>query len=256
MWGFNYARVPIEEQLNINPKPLTKDDLESSLKALTPIILEARSNIPNVGDAAINSKFMLKDFESTVLDLVMMTLKVHTYPIPSKVNARLLKPKGLLKGFGAIGIYFPFVGESNMDTALHPLQWPEVLAHEFTHAYGFGDEGTCSFVAYLCLKDCKDPFLRYAGLLDYWRGLATNYLTYEPEAYREYRASLPVGLVNDLNAINDTNAKYKTFFPKFKRVAYDAYLKRQGIDEGIENYNRVLMLVHAWETSLNRKTVN
>lgn len=247
MWGFNYARVPIEDHINITPKSLTKSDLEASLKSLTPVILEARNNIPNVTDDPIDEAFMIEDFEASILNLVIKTLKQNNYPVPSKVNARLLKPKGLLKGFGAIGIYFPFVGESNMDTALHPLQWPEVLAHEFTHAYGFGDEGTCSFVAYLCLKDCEDPFLRYAGLLDYWRSLAKNYLRYEPELYSQYRASLPAGLVNDLNAINETNAQYKTFFPKFKRVAYNAYLKRQGIDEGIENYNRVLMLVEAWE---------
>ncbi len=246
LWGFNYARVPIEDHLSFTPKALSKIELESSLKSLTPILLEARSKIPGITDQAIDESFISKTFESDILSIVEKTLIKYDYPVPSKVNARLLKPKGLLKGFGAIGIYFPFVGESNMDTALHPLQWPEVLAHEFSHAYGFGDEGTCSFIAYLCLKDSKDPFLHYAGMLDYWRGLATNYLQYEPEIYKEYRASLPEGLVNDLNAINEQSAKYRVFFPKFKRAAYDAYLKSQGIDEGIENYNRVLMLVEAF----------
>ena len=246
IWGFNYARIPIEEQIGFKPKALKVVEIQQALYKLTPELLEARFNL-STSDEAINESQVPLDFEDQIVSLLRSALAKNDIPTYSDVNPRMLKPKGLLKKFGAIGIYWPFVGESNLDAALHPLQWPEVMAHEITHAYGWGDEGTCSFVAYLALQDAEDPYLRYAGLLDYWRSLASNYLRYEQEAYQNYRKTLPLGLVNDLNAINERSRQYTEFFPKFRRKTYNVYLKTQGISEGLENYNRVLMLVEAWK---------
>ena len=124
------------------------------------------------------------------------------------------------------------------------------MAHEFAHAYGFGDEGTCSFIAYLALKNDEDPFIRYSLLLDYWRTLARNYLQYDYEDYQTLRSTLPAGIVADLNAIAENRTKYPSLFPNARNKIYDSYLKAQGIKEGLQNYNRVIMLVEAYENSI------
>ena len=249
LWGFNYLRTPIEQSMSFAPQPIPSKDLKSKLVDRLPELIEARNAIHATFSSPIDTSFLPGDFEDKIRDAVIFALQSHNYPAKSKVQGRFL-PKGTLLRIKTAGVYFPFIGESNIDAGLHPLQYAETLAHEFAHAYGFGDEGTCSFIAYLALKDNTDPFIRYSLLLDYWRTLARNYLQYDNEDYQSFRSTLPQGIVADLNAIAENRLKYPSFFPNSRNRIYDSYLKAQGIKEGLQNYNRVIMLVEAYE---NRK---
>lgn len=248
LWGFNYLRIPVEQTMQFNPQPIPVVDLKQKLIERLPDLETARNALPGISYTAIDTSFMPDDFEEKIRSLVQSTLMKYGYPASTNVQGRFL-PKGVLLRIKTAGVYFPFVGESNIDAGLHPLQYSETLAHEFSHAYGFGDEGTCSFIAYLALKDASDPFIRYSLLLDYWRTLATNYLRYDNEDYQAFRKTLPAGLIADLNAISENRRKYPSLFPNARNVIYDSYLKAQGIEEGLQNYNRVIMLVEGFEKS-------
>ena len=91
--------------------------------------------------------------------------------------------------------------------------------------------------------------IAYAGHLEYCRTVAVNYLMLDPEGYKTFRAQLPAGIRADLDAINENLRRYPDIMPRLRYYAYDAYLKSQGIDEGILNYNRVVMLVKAWRNA-------
>jgi len=246
LWGFNYLRVPVEKTMQFEVQPILVKDLKNKLIERLPDLESARAAIPNATAISIDTSFMTDDFEDKILSHVQNTLEQYGYPAATDVQGRFL-PKGVLLRIKTAGIYFPFVGESNIDAGLHPLQYSETLAHEFTHAYGFGDEGTCSFIAYLSLKDSPDPYIRYSVLLSYWRTLANNYLRYDNEDYQAFRKTLPEGLIADLNAIAENRRLYPSIFPSARNVIYDSYLKAQGIEEGLQNYNRVIMLVESFE---------
>ena len=248
LWGFNYLRVPVETKMEFNPQPILVKDLKDKLTQRLPELEAARNAIPQVSDTAIDTSYIPAQFEDKIRSHVQSALKDYGYPASTDVQGRFL-PRGVLLRIKTAGIYFPFVGESNIDAGLHPLQYSETLAHEFSHAYGFGDEGTCSFIAYLALKDSNEPFIRYSVLLSYWRTLATNYLRYDNEDYQAFRKTLPVGLIADLNDIAENRSKYPSLFPNARNVIYDSYLKAQGIEEGLQNYNRVIMLVESYENN-------
>ena len=246
LWGYNYQRIPIETQLDFVPKPLSLNELKEELDWLTPQLIAQRQAIPNQSEIALDASFYPSDLEGNINDAVRTFLIKNGYRYYYRPNARFLKPKGVLLCNSTAGIYFPWVGEANIDAGLHPLSQPYVLAHEFGHAYGWGDEGTCNFIAYLACRQVANPFIKYCGLLGYWRTVASNYKSYKPKEYAAFRAKLPKGIVADLDAINHTHRQYPDLFPKFRDATYDAFLKAQGIDEGMENYNRVLMLGRAW----------
>jgi hypothetical protein len=84
------------------------------------------------------------------------------------------------------------------------------------------------------------------GELYFFRYVASDYRGYQPEAYKEFYKNLPEGVKNDLRAIRREMDKYPDIFPAVRDATYNAYLKAQGIEEGIKNYNRVTMLVAAW----------
>jgi hypothetical protein len=245
-WGFNYGRVPIEEQLGLQLEKPSEAHLFSEVQWATKKTLDLRRLVYE-DTFALDKKLLPKDLESEMRNSLEDVLNELGYPTFGKVRARQLYPKGILLRLKTAGIYWFFVGEGNLDAGLHSLQKPFTMAHEMAHGYGFGDEGTCNFLAYLtCLKS-NQAYVQYAGMLTYWRYVASEYKYRNPENYALFRAEhLSAGMKNDLTAIYENSEKYPDYFPKLRNQTYDSYLKLQGIEDGIENYSRVTLLVDAW----------
>lgn len=246
MWGYNYNRVPLETQLQLNLHPLSVADLKSELDIVTADLIAYRAAIPQVTDNALTANYFPEDLEDQLRFALTDWLQKNNYPTPGNMQGRMLVPKGIFLHFSSSGLYFPFTGEGNVDAGLLHLQRPFVLAHELSHGYGFGDEGTCNFLGYMACMNADNPVIRYAGQLGYYRYLASDYLRYEPKKYQIFRAALPAGIPNDLNAINANLQEYPDLLPKLRYAAYDTYLKAQGIEEGMKNYNRIVMLAKAY----------
>jgi hypothetical protein len=246
LWGFNYGRVPVEQQLGLEPKPLSLDELKQELKLETEYIIQRRSEISHITDSAITAAFLPENLERQLRRNLENRLQRYHFPTVGKVRGRYLYPKGIFLRFSSAGLYFPWTGEGHVDPGLHALQIPYVMAHELAHGYGFADEGTCTFWGYLACINSDNPIIAYAGHLGYWRELAADFRRYDPENYPAFRKSLPLGIQRDLEAINESLVKYPDIMPRLRYAAYDAYLKTQGIEEGILNYDRVTMLVTAW----------
>ncbi len=253
LWGYNYQRIMVEDYLELDVQPLSLTELKAELYQTTDSLIQYRNAIPNATDEALDESFFPENFETYINQAVKTTLNQLNYPASGKANARLLKPKGILLVISTAGVYFPFVGEPNIDLGLHPISQPYILAHEFAHAYGFGQEGTCNFWAYLTCTQSDDPFVKYAGTLSYWRSLAVNYKRYEPQIYSEFRANLPLGIQSDLDAINQAILAYPDLFPRLRYATYNTFLKAQGIPEGIKSYDRVIMLGAAWRKKKEQK---
>ena len=84
------------------------------------------------------------------------------------------------------------------------------------------------------------------GHFYYFRYVASDFRRYRPDEYKEIWAALPEGVKNDYRAVQEEMAKYPDILPAVRDAAYNTYLKAQGIDDGIKNYDRVTMLAHAW----------
>jgi hypothetical protein len=246
LWGYNYARQPIETQIGMNPQPLSAEQLQAQLEKERPKLIALRRQFGQ-DSIAIQQNQLPDTLEATVRQSLQKVLNDLRYPNQYTPKVQQLRPKGILLRFQTLGVYFPWTGECNIDAGLHPLEIPHVMAHELAHGYGFGDEGTCNFLAYLACTESDDPLLQYAGHFEYYSTLLVNYRRYYPDAYDDWLRNLPVAIKADWNDIILTHEQYPDIFPTLRRATYDAYLKAQGIEEGIKNYNRVLMLVEAWE---------
>lgn len=252
LWGFNYGRVPLEIQLQLQPQPLTVEELKTELETTAEQLIQLRAAIPNVTEEALTDDYFPSDLEYQLRLALTDWLQQNHYPTPGRMRGRMLYPKGIFLRFSSSGLYFPFTGEGNVDAGLLHLQRPFVLAHELSHGYGFGDEGLCNFLGYMACMNATDPVIRYCGQLGYYRYVASDYLRYYPEEYQRFRANLPIGIPNDLNAINDNLNEYPDIMPRIRYAAYDTYLKAQGIEEGMKNYNRIVMLARAYREKMDK----
>lgn len=245
LWGYNYGRQPLEKSLGISPQPLSVAELRQELELSTAAALQLRQALPAIANSAVPVALLPRNLENTLRSELQKCLRQYGYPVPGKVRARLLYPKGLLLRISTAGVYIPFTGEGHVDPGLHHLQLPFVMVHEMSHGYGFGDEGTCNFLAYLTCRQSGNAFLKYVGELYYWRYVASNYQHFQPEEFEAFKQKLSPGMVNDLLAIRREIEKYPDIFPAVRDAAYTAYLHAQGIEDGLKNYDRVIMMVHA-----------
>jgi hypothetical protein len=247
LWGFNYYRIPVEQQLGLAPVPLDGAALQSAFEEESRALAKARRQLPHSTGRAFAESDLPPGLEDTLREMLTSVLRRSGYPTAGRVRVRLLQPSGVLLRFSTAGVYLPFTAEGHVDKGLHPVQWPFTLAHEMAHGYGFGNEGVCNFWAALACLQAKDPSIRYAGHLAYWRYVAVEYRRYDPEGFRKAREALPREIALDLEAIQKAMDRYPDLVPRLQYRLYDSYLKSQGIKEGMKSYSQVLLLLRSWE---------
>ncbi len=246
MWGFNYGRVAVEDQMGFTPYQPSLIELRERVYTEAAALASIRQQI-SPDTFALTAAYFPKGLEGRIRPLLASALEKHGYPAPGRPRARQLFPKGLLLRWSTAGVYWPWVAEGHIDAGLHPLQKPAVMAHELAHAYGFGDEGTCTFWAFLAGLETQEPALQYAFRFDYWRSIAARLRQADPEGYTQFRnQTLDRGIIQDLQAIYANNARYPDLLPSVRDATYNTYLKAQGIEEGLLNYGRVVVLVEGY----------
>ncbi|MBL7809143.1 MAG: DUF3810 family protein [Saprospiraceae bacterium] len=249
LWGYNYARTPLAKQLFLQPEPLDSLQLWTALERETFEVARFRTQLAGGDTLPLSGQQLWPvSVEDTVRLAVQQWLKSQGFPADSKVRGRMIKPDGLLFSFGASGIYWPWVGEGNLEAGMHPLRVLPAMAHEMSHAYGFGDEGVCNFIAYAALARHNNPYLAYVAHLDYWGDLARACRQQYPARFQtSFLPRIPVGILADEEDIRQQHARYQELAPAIRYQVYDSYLKAQGIASGMLNYNEVIMLVEAWQ---------
>lgn len=246
-WGFNYNRVRIEETLKLEVIPLGSEAIRAEAEWAVDMAAEARKAILSAEDTALNAGIIPKNLESIIRQGLTEVLRSMNYPIPGRVRGRLLWPPVVLMGFGGSGIYIPFVFEGYTSSGLLPISRPFNMAHEMSHSFGFTDEGSCNFLAWLACEATQVPAVQYSGRLVYWTYIAREFRRTFPGEYRKIWSGLPPGMMADLRALAENWRKYEGRVSRVSEKVYSEYLKSQGITEGIQSYNRLILLVSAWK---------
>lgn len=249
LWGFHYARSPLPQSLQIQPQPLDSTLLWQRLQEETQALDALRTQLVAADTNALNDqRFWPENAEDTIRAALQKWLVATHFPANGRVRARFIYPKGTLFAFGASGIYWPFVGEGNLEAGMHPLRQLPAMAHEMSHGFGFSDEGACNFIAYVACFEHPNTYIAYCARLDYWATLAGACRAMNPPVYdAEFKPTIPRGIVADQHAIARQHRQYGEIAPALRYQVYDSYLKAQGISSGMLNYDEVLMLVEAWK---------
>lgn len=242
LWGFNYQRVPVATQLELEMQEPKMERLLEELTKAGASASEARASIQGITDDTLSWDFIPSNLHDVVSSPLQKKLEETGFPAPRAVRARLIRPGGWMLSTNVAGIYNPFSGEGNVSTALMPVQIPFTMAHEMAHGHGFGDEGTCNFWALLACEGSADPMVRYSGYLAWWRYLAREVYSREPDIYKALFAEQSEGLKADLTAIRNNSRKYSGAISRLGSKVNDTYLKAQGVEGGIKNYNRVVLM--------------
>lgn len=249
LWGFNYQRIPIFEQLSLKPLPLDEHELLREMTLTTNILSQIRPNIRS-DTSAIEESMEYLELENLVRAEVSNNLYTLGLNYTGKPRTREFYPSGFMRQMGIYGIYFPFTGESYIDPSLHPLEKPFTIAHEMAHSYGITDEGEANFIAWVICSNSESYLLQYTGQLRLLRYQLNDLFKINPEVYKGFVDALPDGVKNDLLSIRRNALSIQPLFSEVSRRSNDIYLKTQGVKAGVQSYAQLPMLVVAWRNQL------
>jgi hypothetical protein len=250
LWGFNYARLPLEEKIGLDVAPLTWAELKVEADAVVDFAMEARNRIPGITDSAVTAEFMPDDLENRVRADLEKALKSIGYGAYGEVRCRRVQPKGFMRGIGIVGIYNPFSGEGNVDAAHDPLSLPFTIAHEMAHGYGFTDEGTCNFLAFLACSISEAPVLNYAAWAVTLRYIRSDMRDLDHAYYENFLENMPIGIQADRRQSIAFHNEYPMWFASFSESINDFYLKAQGVEDGTKSYDRLVSMVVAFKNDM------
>lgn len=253
LWGFNYARAPIDERLGIvSDQAIDRDELV----ALTRLAVERTSDAyreihAGASDAGAPTSGLAHPVATSralevgwrrVADALAIgqTAKERYGPV------KTLGVTSLIDGLDVAGIYIPFTGEANASGAQPDLSFPAVAAHEQAHQRGVARENEATFAGLLAAVHAEDALSRYSGWARVLRTLRRDLVRVDRDAWQEIGGALIPGVLRDWRDYNEYLRESRSPAGAVATVANDAYLRVHGVPGGVESYGRVTTLLLQW----------
>jgi Protein of unknown function (DUF3810) len=241
LWGFQYARPGLEDELGIAPAGTVS---ASELRTLTERAVEATNRLYEElhGSEDIGHPTPAVAVADLVPELELGWVRTREdFGLDPRILRARGAPKrflasGLVKRLGISGMYFPFTGEALVLRDLPGVLEGKDMAHEMAHQRGFSSESDANVLGALVAARSPDPLLRYSAYSFMQRQLLSALQTVSPRAAREVaRESVP-GVRRDLEDLSEYWQPARTPVGNAAARVNDAMLRSHGIREGIASY--------------------
>ncbi len=239
-WGLNYFRPSAGERLNLRDTNYTTADLKAVTSMLIDSANACRARV-TPADLAQSNGAIYQTAVVAVNKLSAGSVNFRTY-YPG-IKSSILTP--LLNYIGTSGYYNPFTSEAQMNYQMPVFDKPLTACHEMSHQMGYGAEDEANFVGFLAGIGSNDRLLRYSAY-----NLAVSEFMHalhyrDSLASKELRPRISVAVHNDFKAERLYWLSYQTKAGILSSIFYDKFLKANNQPQGLNTYNRMVLLVMA-----------
>jgi len=253
LWGFNYARPPLEERQQWNGR---EADVEELARLATEMVEAANFEYASFtfnDDLGEPSQVPERD-----------ELLGHLHAGWEKAGEVLGSPAAAILGFGnpkgllvssvldygqTSGFYFPWTGEANYNRNTPDMSLPHVIAHEMSHQRGYAREDEANFAGYLAAAGAPQPYPRYSAYVFAQRQLISALARYDRDRAVGIVALRQPGVQRDIDAANEYWAQFDGPTSRASRSMNNAYLRTNRIPDGVLSYGRSVELLVAYARS-------
>ena len=155
-----------------------------------------------------------------------------------------------------MGYYFPFSLEANINSVMYITNVAPTVCHELAHTKGFINEDDANMIGFLACIRSDDSFLQYCGYLSVLNYVNSDFyesINKDKEAYQSHVriSDLVAGdnifLTKENWQAVEKKAVVKTETVKKVSNAFtETTLKLNGVEEGMQQYNKVVELLLAY----------
>ncbi|GAA3963542.1 DUF3810 domain-containing protein [Pedobacter ginsengiterrae] len=235
VWGLNYSRPSVSEELGIGNEKYTVKEL---------VLL---------GDYFVNKTNDLKLKQTKIPAYSIKYLKTNSakaYDLMEKKNPlfRYQNPclKSVLNSWviskvGIEGYYAPLTGEANMNMALPNFVKPYVSCHEIAHQLGIAYEDEANLLGYLTASNSPDVNYKYSANYEMLRYILFEIRMKSPEDYKILHDKLSAGVLADFKTEKEFWRKYNGEMFGYMDAAFDSFLKLNNQPKGIDSYQDIVI---------------
>jgi hypothetical protein len=242
-WGFNYARPPLRERMQLDLEVLRSEEVLDLASRFVWAANEAHAGLEAVPDQPTRLAGTRAELDAAIdaayqrLRLPGDTFDFDTSPAKAMLSAPLFSRLGIS------GIFVPFTGEPLFNGAVPDVSVPVALAHEKAHQRGITDEGEANLAAVLACLVADEPYARYAAAVYAANVLVGEASRYDREGARAVAAELGPGPRQDLAAIRAFWERYRGRATRAAARVNDAFLRSNRVEGGVQSYGRVASML-------------
>lgn len=253
LWGLNYNRLPLSTTLinnynldngkNISQVKYNNKDLINLYKFLIEKTNETRKLVLEDSNGIMKNN---SDYKSLMSRAQLGYIKL--FDIIPNADSSYSKPKYVISSnlmcyTGITGIYFPFTGDANVNIAVPDMYIPSTTLHEMAHQRGYASEDEANFIGYLASINHPDTDFNYSGYILALNHTASTLSKVDSNTLVELNKTISSDVKKDLINNNNFWKKYEGKVEKISNDFNNAYLKSNGIEEGVQNYGKMVELL-------------
>lgn len=252
VWGLNYSRQGIANQLQLQEQESTTADLDT----LVGLLLNRLNDQAQLLTPAMRDSFKSKRnlfFNASLLYQIAGT----KYPFLSyrgySVKPSLFSYIGNYMGFQ--GYYNPFTGEAQVNTMVPASVEPFVASHEIAHQLGYAKESEANFVGFLACRLHPSVNFKYSVYFDMYHYAIRELAFADSLKAKSYDTTLHPRVKKDI-------ADYIAFYKKYKNPVepyidkmYSYFLKANNQPKGKRSYNEVVTWLIAYYKKYGKNVI-
>ena len=237
LWGLNYSRPRINEQLQISDKPYSKEQL----LRLNTFLLQKLNSIEEQISINRNYKYRTEDLENFAAASYNKLAETRPFFSYKPLSVKNVISSWLVSKTGIEGYYNPLSGEANINDRLPAFVLPFVTCHEIAHQIGVAKEDEANLVGYLASINSEDLNFQYSGYYNMLRYVLFEIRMKYPEDYNAIIEKIPQSILENFKTEREFWAKYNGAMSVYMGKTFDKILKLNNQHKGIKSYQDIVL---------------
>lgn len=242
-WGLNYFRPSLFDKFSYKKGSYSVEELTSFTDALI-VKINTTHRLSTKNDTLIiSSEFNKKELKNKAALAFLELEKKHPqfgYNTTSVKHSIFSLP---LTYMGFSGYLNPITLEAQINSLNPKSTYPATVCHEIAHQIGTASESEANFIGYLAAINAKDPYINYSGYLMALRYCLFEVYQKDASNFEVLKNKLNTGILKDMKNNQDFWRSYQNWSEKYFKLFYDSYLKVNKQKDGIQGYNKVVLLL-------------
>lgn len=243
LWGLNYSRPSISQQLNISDKKYSVNEL----LVLGNYFIDTLNKLQPKLNA--NLKYNIQELKEKAFADYQTLAQQNPFFNYNQPSVKPVINGWLISKIGIEGYYNPLSGEANVNMKLPAWVLPFVTCHEMAHQLGVAREDEANLVAYLVGSNSKDPNFQYSVNYNMLSYILLEIRFKSPENYIAMRNKIAPGILANFEAENEFWAKYDGHLSNYMGATFDKFLKLNNQKKGIKSYQNIVI----WLWNIHKK---
>jgi hypothetical protein len=251
LWGLNYNRQGIAQQLGLQMDRYTKEDLVQVMQQIV-------YKLNELDTAAKQDRMRLARKRHLFAGAVQAYEKLGHQQPDFRYAFRSVKPSlysYLGNYLGYTGYYNPFSGEAQVNTTVPLFVQPFTTCHEIGHQLGYAKENEANFAGYLSARLSDDPAFRYSVYFDLY-AYSHYYLAVQDSVLAKgLNNQLQPGVKDDYRKLREFVKSHRNPVERIIDKLYGQYLKANEQPGGRLSYNEVIGWLVAYYKKFGKEAI-